>query len=160
MRNTAECPGVQIVSRDSWGARRPRSISSLNSSPVDKVFIHHTHKPPACDDISTCVQRVKATQNGHMAQKDGKLNLSLVYIHPSICPCILLTIQKCIISNNITRVIHLYSNTSIILIIIERTIHSSILFSVRLFNLTRTFNPFIQTKQLEMINIITLSKFG
>ncbi|KAJ8317500.1 hypothetical protein KUTeg_005404, partial [Tegillarca granosa] len=51
--NTGSCNNVKIISRDSWGARDPKTISQEHL-PVDLFFIHHT-EGPSCTDTATCI---------------------------------------------------------------------------------------------------------
>nr|BBI93168.1 peptidoglycan recognition protein [Bathymodiolus septemdierum] len=66
-QSTGDCSGVTIISRDSWGARRPRSTSTIHT-PVRDFFIHHT-KGRTCATFSTCVSQMKGIQNYHMNNK-------------------------------------------------------------------------------------------
>lgn len=66
-QSTNFCPGITIISRDSWGARRPTSVSTL-STPVKDFFIHHTESG-TCSAFLSCVSAVKAIQNYHMDSK-------------------------------------------------------------------------------------------
>ncbi|XP_071131416.1 peptidoglycan-recognition protein SC2-like isoform X1 [Mytilus edulis] len=63
-KDTNDCSGVTIISRDSWGARRTKS-SSIIRVPVPKMFIHHTVTNP-CSSFSECISRMKQIQNYHM----------------------------------------------------------------------------------------------
>ena len=64
---TIDCSNVNIVSRDSWGARRPKSTSYM-TTPVKDFFIHHT-AGGSCTSFSSCVSQVKGIQNYHMDNK-------------------------------------------------------------------------------------------
>ncbi|XP_063410076.1 peptidoglycan-recognition protein SC2-like [Mytilus trossulus] len=62
--DTGDCSNVKIISRDSWGARRPASTSTIHS-PVPDFFIHHT-EGGACTSFSACISQMKGIQNYHM----------------------------------------------------------------------------------------------
>ena len=66
-QSTGDCSNVNIISRDSWGARRPTSTSTIYT-PVSDFFIHHT-EGRACTTFSRCVSRMKGIQNYHMNHK-------------------------------------------------------------------------------------------
>ncbi|XP_077521918.1 peptidoglycan-recognition protein SC2-like [Amblyomma americanum] len=59
----AQCPGV--VSRRKWGARRPRSRSSMRPKQAQRVFIHHT-TGGGCHNLATCSRLMRSHQNYHM----------------------------------------------------------------------------------------------
>lgn len=63
-RDTNDCDGVTIISRDSWGARRTSSSSYIRV-PVPNIYIHHTVTNP-CSSFSECISRMKQIQNYHM----------------------------------------------------------------------------------------------
>ncbi|XP_076072397.1 peptidoglycan-recognition protein SC2-like [Mytilus galloprovincialis] len=63
-KDTNDCSGVTIISRDSWGARRTKSSSSIKV-PVLNIYIHHT-VTGYCSSFSVCISRMKQIQNGHM----------------------------------------------------------------------------------------------
>lgn len=60
-----------MIPRDSWGARRPKSTSTLTSL-VNKVYIHHTDTQ-RCLTFSKCVETVKDIQNNHTDNADTGL---------------------------------------------------------------------------------------
>ncbi|XP_052082621.1 peptidoglycan-recognition protein SC2-like [Mytilus californianus] len=62
--DTGDCANVNIISRDSWGARRPGSTSTIYT-PVPDFFIHHT-TGGACTSFSACIAQMKGIQNYHM----------------------------------------------------------------------------------------------
>uniref|UniRef100_L7M9X9 Peptidoglycan-recognition protein n=1 Tax=Rhipicephalus pulchellus TaxID=72859 RepID=L7M9X9_RHIPC len=59
------CPGVAIVSRKGWGARRPRLQVAMRNPRAQYVFIHHT-TGPQCKDKRSCSQLIRSHQNHHM----------------------------------------------------------------------------------------------
>ncbi|XP_044844983.1 peptidoglycan-recognition protein SC2-like [Mauremys mutica] len=59
------CPS--IVSRSQWGARSPKSRTSLKT-PVSYVVIHHT-AGNRCTSQESCSQQVKGIQNYHMGSR-------------------------------------------------------------------------------------------
>ncbi|KAH7972510.1 peptidoglycan-recognition protein SC1a [Rhipicephalus sanguineus] len=59
------CPGVTIVSRKDWGARRPRLQVAMRNPRAQYVFIHHT-TGPQCKDKSSCSRLIRSHQNHHM----------------------------------------------------------------------------------------------
>ena len=61
--DTSDCPNIEIVSRDSWGARRPVSPSTLYN-PVPYFFIHHT--TGQCLTFQECSHEMKGVQSYHM----------------------------------------------------------------------------------------------
>jgi len=61
--DTGDCPNIEIVSRDSWGARRPISPSTLHN-PVPYFFIHHT--AGQCLTFQECSHEMKGVQSYHM----------------------------------------------------------------------------------------------
>ncbi|CAC5407389.1 PGRP [Mytilus coruscus] len=62
--DTGDCSDVKIISRDSWGARRPGSTSTIHT-PVPDFFIHHTDGG-YCTSFSACISQMKGIQNYHM----------------------------------------------------------------------------------------------
>ncbi|KAJ8317239.1 hypothetical protein KUTeg_005143 [Tegillarca granosa] len=68
VKDTGSCNNVKIISRDSWGARDPKTISQEHL-PVDLFFIHHT-EGPSCTDTATCISIMKGIQNFHMDDRD------------------------------------------------------------------------------------------
>nr|AZP73846.1 peptidoglycan recognition receptor protein [Mimachlamys nobilis] len=64
IRDTKECKNVMIISRDSWGARRPKESQHLKT-PVGDFFIHHT-ATQNCTSTKDCVGLMKIIQNFHM----------------------------------------------------------------------------------------------
>lgn len=66
--DTGDCSDVKIISRDSWGARRPVKTSTIHS-PVPNFFIHHTAWK-ACTSFSECISEMKKVQDLHMDDVD------------------------------------------------------------------------------------------
>ncbi|XP_052705678.1 peptidoglycan-recognition protein SC2-like [Crassostrea angulata] len=58
------CSGVKIYSRDSWGARQPKSFSTFHT-PASLFFIHHT-AGHGCHDFDSCAHTLRGIQNYHM----------------------------------------------------------------------------------------------
>ncbi|XP_074641038.1 peptidoglycan-recognition protein SC2-like [Tubulanus polymorphus] len=58
------CPGVNVITRAQWGARRARRYSTL-ATPVPYVFIHHS-AGPQCQQTDSCKRIVRAIQAYHM----------------------------------------------------------------------------------------------
>ncbi|XP_013792255.1 peptidoglycan-recognition protein SC2-like [Limulus polyphemus] len=61
------CDDVSIVTRSQWGARGPKSQSSLQT-PVGKILIHHT-AGATCNSQSSCSRVVRNIQMYHMNTK-------------------------------------------------------------------------------------------
>ncbi|KAI8782196.1 peptidoglycan recognition protein long form splice form 1 [Biomphalaria glabrata] len=59
---------LNIVTREEWGAREPRSVSYLPKQPVPYVFIHHS-AGAECFNKSACSKVVRGYQDFHM---DGR----------------------------------------------------------------------------------------
>ncbi|KAG8225494.1 hypothetical protein J437_LFUL014142 [Ladona fulva] len=60
------CP--PIVSRAEWSARPPKAIT-YTPFPVDKAIIIHT-ATPQCTTPDQCTERVRSTQQFHMAERN------------------------------------------------------------------------------------------
>ncbi|XP_070572363.1 peptidoglycan-recognition protein SC2-like [Ptychodera flava] len=58
------CGLVRVVSRSEWGARAPKSRSTM-TTPVDFTFIHHT-VGNRCYSQSACSAEMRGIQNYHM----------------------------------------------------------------------------------------------
>ncbi|XP_078310961.1 peptidoglycan-recognition protein SC2-like isoform X2 [Crassostrea virginica] len=58
------CTGVKIYSRDSWGARHPKSFSTFHT-PASLFFVHHT-AGNECHDFNSCASTLRGIQNYHM----------------------------------------------------------------------------------------------
>ncbi|KAL5017092.1 hypothetical protein ScPMuIL_006681 [Solemya velum] len=61
---TGFCENVKIISRDSWGARRPKDTEEMHL-PVNYTFIHHT-KTGNCSNTNKCMGQLKNIQDFHM----------------------------------------------------------------------------------------------
>lgn len=70
--DTGDCSDVKIISRDSWGARRPKSTSTI-FTPVPDFFIHPTDGG-YCTSFSTCILKMKGIQNYHMDSRSELFN--------------------------------------------------------------------------------------
>nr|AAY53765.1 peptidoglycan recognition protein S1 precursor [Azumapecten farreri] len=68
IRDTKECKNVMIISRDSWGARRPVKVLPLKT-PVGDFFLHHTDTKN-CTTAKNCISIVKSIQQYHMNDKN------------------------------------------------------------------------------------------
>ena len=64
------CTGVKIYSRDSWGARRPKSFSTFHT-PASLFFVHHT-AGNECHDFNSCASTLRGIQNYHMDTRGNK----------------------------------------------------------------------------------------
>ncbi|KAJ8317122.1 hypothetical protein KUTeg_005026 [Tegillarca granosa] len=64
VQDSGYCSNVKVISRDSWGARRPSSILPI-STPVPLFFIHHT-AGHTCFETNQCIQALKGIQNYHI----------------------------------------------------------------------------------------------
>lgn len=64
------CSGVKIYSRDSWGARQPKSFSTFHT-PASLFFIHHT-AGHGCHDFDSCAHTLRGIQNYHMDTRGTK----------------------------------------------------------------------------------------
>ncbi|XP_060534224.1 peptidoglycan-recognition protein LB-like isoform X2 [Cylas formicarius] len=63
--NGANCRiGLEIVTRDEWGARPPTLVENM-TNPVPYVVIHHSYLPPACSTGSECIAAMKWMQDLH-----------------------------------------------------------------------------------------------
>ncbi|XP_037577130.1 peptidoglycan-recognition protein SC2 [Dermacentor silvarum] len=60
-----QCPGITIVSRNSWGARPPRVEVAMKDPRAEHVFIHHT-TGPQCKHKTSCIRLVRSQQKHHM----------------------------------------------------------------------------------------------
>ncbi|XP_062573065.1 uncharacterized protein LOC134235006 isoform X2 [Saccostrea cucullata] len=66
VQDTGECQGLPILSRDTWGAARPKLIENL-TLPMTMFFIHHTDtKTNHCYDTESCSAVMRAIQRFHM----------------------------------------------------------------------------------------------
>ncbi|KAG8180785.1 hypothetical protein JTE90_023751 [Oedothorax gibbosus] len=61
---TQGCDDVELVTRERWDAREPKSTESM-ATPVPHLFIHHTAMG-ACNDFESCKQMMQIIQNFHM----------------------------------------------------------------------------------------------
>ncbi|KAK5638014.1 hypothetical protein RI129_012309 [Pyrocoelia pectoralis] len=57
----------ELVSREEWGARPPKSTESM-ANPVPYVIIHHTYQPPACSSTEECIKAMQWMQDLHQLQ--------------------------------------------------------------------------------------------
>lgn len=64
VQDTGDCPGLPILSRDTWGAAKPRLIENM-TLPVTMFFIHHT-ATQSCENTELCGVRMRAIQRFHM----------------------------------------------------------------------------------------------
>ncbi|XP_028275234.1 peptidoglycan recognition protein 5 [Parambassis ranga] len=61
-------PGVNIVSRQQWGAAAPRQKQTLKG-PAQRVIIHHT-ATPSCKGLAECKSHIVSIQRGHMNERN------------------------------------------------------------------------------------------
>ena len=61
------CP--KIISRQQWNARAPTATSTILSSQLPNVFIHHGGADQYCTTQSSCADIVRSYQNYHMGTK-------------------------------------------------------------------------------------------
>nr|XP_011422765.2 peptidoglycan-recognition protein SC2 isoform X3 [Crassostrea gigas] len=59
------CSNVRIYSRDTWGARRPKSSRTFKYTPVDLFFVRNS-AGSRCFDFDSCATQVRRIQNYHM----------------------------------------------------------------------------------------------
>lgn len=55
---------LEIVSRNDWGARSPRTIEHMDKN-VPYVIIHHSYTPKACYSSIDCKNAMRSMQNFH-----------------------------------------------------------------------------------------------
>ncbi|KAL5017076.1 hypothetical protein ScPMuIL_006665 [Solemya velum] len=67
VKDTGFCSNIDIISRDSWGARRPKEVENM-TLPVNYVLIHHT-VTQGCSDTDRCMFVLKNIQELHMQQR-------------------------------------------------------------------------------------------
>jgi hypothetical protein len=72
---------ITIISRDQWGAARPRSRTPRSPSQLDGVAIHWFGKPNAASSHDGCDDLLRSVQRGHMA---GEFT-DIAYNH-AVCP--------------------------------------------------------------------------
>lgn len=53
-----------IVSRNDWGARPPKSVTKINKV-VPFVIVHHSYQPKACHSTTECKSAMKSMQDFH-----------------------------------------------------------------------------------------------
>ncbi|XP_069140716.1 peptidoglycan-recognition protein SC2-like [Argopecten irradians] len=58
------CDNIHVISRDTWGARRPAQRTTLGHS-VNLFFVHHT-AGRTCHTETECASVLKGVQNYHM----------------------------------------------------------------------------------------------
>ncbi|KAJ3651054.1 hypothetical protein Zmor_017117 [Zophobas morio] len=56
--------GLDIVSRDEWGARAPIYVDPM-SNPVPYVVIHHSAEPAVCYTKEDCIEAMQTMQDMH-----------------------------------------------------------------------------------------------
>ena len=59
------CPGIEIVSRDAWGARPPTEPSADLPDNLPMLFVHHSAMSE-CSDFESCSQAVRDIQDLHI----------------------------------------------------------------------------------------------
>ncbi|XP_048730122.1 uncharacterized protein LOC125647490 [Ostrea edulis] len=67
VQDTGDCPGLPILSRDTWGAAIPKAIEKL-ALPVNMFFIHHTEMEH-CDNTESCSSSMRIIQRFHMKDR-------------------------------------------------------------------------------------------
>ncbi|XP_078333616.1 uncharacterized protein LOC111108365 [Crassostrea virginica] len=67
VQDTSDCPGLPIMSRDTWGAATPEQIDNL-TLPVRMFFIHHTDTK-GCNSTGSCSQLMRSIQMFHMKER-------------------------------------------------------------------------------------------
>ncbi|XP_033730051.1 peptidoglycan-recognition protein SC2-like [Pecten maximus] len=82
MQRTGECleEELNIITRDSWGAKQPRKRVSM-ITPVDYFIIHHSAgflDNRACDNLLDCIEEVKDIQKEHM--DNGYVDIGYHYL--------------------------------------------------------------------------------
>nr|XP_034328898.1 peptidoglycan-recognition protein SC2 isoform X1 [Crassostrea gigas] len=58
------CSNVKIYSRATWGARHPKSVTTMHT-PASLFFVHHT-EGSFCHDFTSCAAQARGIQNYHM----------------------------------------------------------------------------------------------
>jgi hypothetical protein len=88
VQDTGDCPGLPILSRNTWGAANAKATEKL-SLPVKMFFIHHTEMGH-CDNTESCSAVMRSIQTFHMKDRGGGHicflrtvihNLDLFYVH-------------------------------------------------------------------------------
>src|SRR5262245_54844661 len=72
---------LKIISRDGWGAAKPRSRTPRSPSQLDGVAVHWFGKPNAAASHDGCDDLLRGVQRGHMA---GEFT-DIAYNH-AVCP--------------------------------------------------------------------------
>ncbi|XP_064484496.1 peptidoglycan-recognition protein SC2-like [Ornithodoros turicata] len=63
----AQCPGVEIVPRSGWGAKKATSVKRMPNPVARYVFIHHT-TGAGCNSKASCSRLVRGYQSFHMGK--------------------------------------------------------------------------------------------
>lgn len=79
VQDTSDCPGLPIMSRDTWGAATPEQIDNL-TLPVRMFFIHHTDTK-GCNSMESCSQLMRSIQRFHMKDRGPYLQHLVLYGH-------------------------------------------------------------------------------
>ncbi|XP_033756600.1 peptidoglycan-recognition protein SC2-like isoform X2 [Pecten maximus] len=61
------CSNIQVVSRATWGARKPKKVTTITNA-VPWYFVHHT-ETPTCYNETECAKLLKSIQNYHMNER-------------------------------------------------------------------------------------------
>lgn len=67
------CSNVKIYSRATWGARHPKSVTTMHT-PASLFFVHHT-EGNFCHDFTSCAAQARGIQNYHMDSRGIEKNL-------------------------------------------------------------------------------------
>lgn len=67
------CSNVKIYSRATWGARNPKSVTTMHT-PASLFFVHHT-EGNFCHDFTSCAAQARGIQNYHMDSRGIEANL-------------------------------------------------------------------------------------
>lgn len=65
------CSNVKVYSRASWGARAPKSVTTMHT-PASLFFVHHT-EGNFCHDFTSCATQLRGIQNYHMDTRGNSL---------------------------------------------------------------------------------------
>ncbi len=75
---------MKIISRDEWGAAKPKSRTLRSPSQLDGVAVHWFGKPNAASSHDGCAALLRSVQRGHMNNKTENY-VDIAYNH-AVCP--------------------------------------------------------------------------
>lgn len=66
---TVEMNTLDVVNRQGWGAKPPKSVAKINDV-VPFVVIHHSFTPKACYTSKKCQAAMRSMQSFHQNDRD------------------------------------------------------------------------------------------